>query len=118
MGLRGPQPRHDATFRGRPVVVGPGGFPSIRWPEHPLARELATGGPPGAPERGVINIHRLVASEMHGRALTRKEHVRWRDGDVWNWDPSNLVVARADEPLAKYQQAAQRAAARGARKRQ
>jgi hypothetical protein len=77
---------------------------------------LATGGPPGAPERGIINIHRLVAREMYGEPLTKKR-VYWRDGNVWNWDPSNLEVVDATKPLEKYQQAAKRAAARGARER-
>ena len=89
MGERGPAPRSDFSFRGRPVVVC-GGLPAVRWPTHPLARA------------GLVALHRLIASEMLGRALTRQERVRWRDGNVWNWDPSNLEVVGASAALAAY----------------
>ena len=100
MGLRGPAPGSGRSFRGQPVIVD-GGFPAVRWrgpQKHPLERS------------GKIAIHRLIASEMLGRVLTRRDHVRFRDGDVWNWSPANLEVVGASAPLLDF-------AAKAARRR-
>jgi hypothetical protein len=36
--------------------------------------------------------HRLIVEEQLGRALTKAEYIRFKDGNRTNLDPSNLVV--------------------------
>lgn len=88
MGQRGPYPGSGVEFRGRPVVLQ-GQTPAILTRPYEASRVLAD-------RRGYVAIHRLIASETLGRWVTRHEAVRHRDGNCWNWHPSNLLV----EPLA------------------
>jgi hypothetical protein len=80
MGRRGPAPRTQLSWRGREIVLF-GGFPAVHWPEHPMA---VSGG--------LVPIHRALAVEKEGRLLGKHEAVRFRDGNVWNSAPENLVV--------------------------
>ncbi len=90
MGLRGRLPRDLGQFRGRPIILRTG-YPAVRWPEHPLA------------VRGVVMIHRLIASEKQGRLLrSRAEVVCHLDGNRWNWSPENLVVRPGGWQLARF----------------
>jgi hypothetical protein len=99
MGLRGPLPSSDVEFRGRAIVLR-ARTPAIHVKEHPLADA-----------RGYVSIHRLVASEVLGRWVTRGEAVKPIDGDPWNWAASNLRVQPLAASLPKAKRARPRAPA-------
>lgn len=74
-------------FRGRVIyaVDDNNRYPSVRWPEHPVAMA-----------NGTARIHRVVALEKYG-VLPEGYHVHHRDGDIWNWSRCNLDLLRASD---------------------
>jgi hypothetical protein len=78
------QPKYETEFRGRKIrMVGP--HPAVRVARDDPAMAIAF-------TKRYVTIHRLIASEMLGRWVTSQDRVSHRDGNVWNWDPSNLVI--------------------------
>jgi hypothetical protein len=62
-------------------------IPKSRYlPNHPMANRY-----------GCVGVHRLVASEMLGRFLTRKDVVTWKNGDKQDNRPENLEILSRSE---------------------
>lgn len=70
---------NQTHFRGRKIFLDKG-YPSIYWPGHPTARK-----------HGVTYIHRVIAYEKF-RGIKEGYHIHHIDGDVWNWQESNLKM--------------------------
>lgn len=108
MGLRGPAPKSGRRYADRDVIVRAGGLPYVLWPTINVDGELVRH--PLATHRGYVPVLRLAASESglgrdgkghRTRWLSRGQGVRPRDGDSWNWHPSNLQVFALADSLPK-----------------
>lgn len=73
-------PNYKCFFRGYGVTTS-GGYPAICF------------GTPAS----TVRIHRLLMEEKVGRRLSYNEDVHHIDGDVWNWDVSNLIILKKGE---------------------
>ena len=107
MGRRGPVPRSGVFYQGREVVIRAHGAPYVRLPsiidEHgnPKKHPLAVSG-------GYVPVLRLAADDARlfkntdgsPRPINRGDVVIPRDGDPWNWHPSNLHVKRLGDSLS------------------
>lgn len=78
------------SFRGRNIHITDK-YPAVSWPGHPMSM--------GA---GTTYIHRIVAYEKYDE-IPNGYHVHHVDGDVWNWDPSNLVLMEESEHMSHHQ---------------
>lgn len=80
MGSNPPTPMNGDRRLG---VRGPKKYPHFYAPTHPLAYA-----------DGMVYCHLAVCLEKYGRGPHDDENVHHMDGDVWNWEPTNLRLVK------------------------